>query len=64
MLLSIPGSASDAPGTVTPKNLEQKFILQNLEKMGLATKVGDSNEFQPSDKWFEVAQEVRADEAA
>lgn len=61
MLLRVP---SDASGPLTPKNLEEKCILQNLEKMGLATKFGDANEFQPSDKWFEVADELRADEAA
>lgn len=61
MLLRI---ADDASVTVTPKNLEEKFILQNLEKMGLATKVGDSNEFKASDNCSEVVDEVRASEAA
>lgn len=64
MLLRIASSANDAPVSVTPKNLEEKFILQNLEKMGLATKVGDSGEFQRSDNCFEVADEVRAEQAS
>lgn len=64
MLLRIASSANDASVTVTPKNLEEKFILQNLEKMGLATKVGDGNEFQGSANCVEVADEVRAQEGS
>lgn len=64
MLLRIASSANDASVTVTPKNLEEKFILKNLEKMGLATQIGDSNEFQASDKSSEIADEVRAAEAS
>lgn len=64
MLLRIASSANEAPVTLTPKNLEEKFILQNLERMGLAKKVGDSNDFQRSDNCFEVADEVRQELAS
>lgn len=64
MVLRFASSANDAPVCLTPKNLEEKFILQNSEKMGLATKVGADDEFQGSSSCLEVANELRTLEAS